>query len=113
MTRREFITLIGGAAAWPLSSRAQPAERIWRIGLLETTTAESNAANLHALKQALLDLGYVEGRNLVIEYRSAEGRAERFDQVAAELVRLNTDVIVAGLGLEVPSTLLTRANEVI
>ena len=93
--RRNFITLLGGAAAWPLAARAQQVERIWRVGLLETTTAESNVANLAALKQALLDLGYVEGRNLAIEYRSAEGRPERFEQLAAELVRMNTDVILA------------------
>ena len=77
MQRREFITLVGGAAAaWPLAARAQQSEKIWRVGVLETTTAERNATNLFALKQALLDLGYVEGRNLAMEYRSADGRAD-------------------------------------
>jgi putative ABC transport system substrate-binding protein len=94
--RREFITLLGGvAAAWPLAARAQQSEKIWRVGVLETTTAKRNATNLFALKQALLDLGYVEGRNLAMEYRSADGRAERFEELAAELVRLNIDVILA------------------
>ena len=96
MNRREFITLVGGTViAWPLAARAQQSEKIWRVGLLETTTAERNATNLFALKQALLDLGYVEGRNLAMEYRSADGRAERFEELAAELVRLNIDVILA------------------
>ena len=88
MKRREFITLVGGTViAWPLAARAQQSEKIWRVGVLETTTAERNATNLFALKQALLDLGYVEGRNLAMEYRSADGRAERFEELAAELVR--------------------------
>jgi putative ABC transport system substrate-binding protein len=96
MRRRAFITLIGGAAVcWPLAAQAQQSEKIWRVGVLETTAAERNATNLFALKQALLELGYVEGRNLAMEYRSANGRAERFEELAAELVRLNIDVILA------------------
>jgi ABC-type uncharacterized transport system substrate-binding protein len=94
--RRAFITLLGGAAAaWPLAARAQQSEKIWRVGVLEATTAERNATNLLSLKQALLDRGYVAGRNLAIEYRSADGRAEHFEELAAELVRLNVDVILA------------------
>jgi putative tryptophan/tyrosine transport system substrate-binding protein len=94
--RRQFITLLGGAAAaWPLAAKAQQSEKIWRVGVLETTAAERNATNLFALKQALLELGYVEGRNLAMEYRSADGRAERFEELAAELVRFNIDVILA------------------
>ena len=96
MQRREFITLLGGAAvSWPLVARAQQAGKAWRLGLLETTSADLNAANLLALKQGLHELGYAEGRNLVLEYRSAEGRSERFEELAAELVRLNVDIIVA------------------
>jgi len=92
MKRREFITLIGGtAAAWPLAARAQSA---YRIGVLETTSAALNAANFDALRQGLRQHGYIEGQNLVIEYRSADGRAERFPDLAAELVRLNVDLIV-------------------
>jgi ABC-type uncharacterized transport system substrate-binding protein len=94
--RRAFMMLIGGAAAaWPIAARTQQSEKIWRVGFLETTTAEQNATSLFALKQALLELGYVEGRNLAMEYRSADGRAERFEELAAELVRLNIDVILA------------------
>ena len=87
MKRREFITLLGGAAAWPLVARAQQGERRRRIGVLETVSVTLNAANYDALRQGLRELGYVEGRNLVIEYRSADGRAERFPDLATELVR--------------------------
>ena len=98
LQRREFIALLGGAAAaWPLAARAQQQHlaKVWQIGLLETTSEQLNARNLLALRQGLLDLGYAEGRNLVIEYRSAEGHPERFEELAAELVRVKIDVIVA------------------
>ena len=95
MRRRSFVTLLGGAvAAWPLTARAQQVGKIYRIGILETIPAAQNAANLDALRKGLRDLGYVEGRNLVIEYRSADGRAERFPDLASELVRLKVDLIV-------------------
>ena len=95
MKRRAFITLIGGAAAaWPLAARAQQAGKIYRIGILEPIPAARNAANLDALRKGLRELGYVEGRDLVIEYRSADGRAERFPDLASELVRLKVDLIV-------------------
>ena len=94
MRRREFITLIGGAAAWPLAARAQQTGKVWRIGILEPISAALNAANFDALRRGLRELGYTEGRNLIIEYRSADGRAERFPALAAELVRLKVDLIV-------------------
>jgi putative tryptophan/tyrosine transport system substrate-binding protein len=95
MKRREFITILGGAAAaWPFAARAQQVEKIYRIGILEPVPAERNAANLEALRKGLRQLGYVEGRNLVIEYRSADGRAERFPDLASELVGLNVDLIL-------------------
>jgi putative ABC transport system substrate-binding protein len=84
-----------GAAAWPLALRAQQAGKVYRIGILETVPAARNAANLEALRQGLRDLGYVEGRNLIIEYRSANGRADRFPDLVSELVRLKVDLIVA------------------
>ncbi len=94
MKRREFITLLGGAAAaWPLAARAQQ-PKVWRIGMLETISAELNAANLGAFRRGLRELGYVEGRNLVLDYRSAEGDAKRFPGLAAELIHLNVDLIV-------------------
>src|SRR5215218_7956818 len=92
--RREFITLLGGAAVWPFAAHAQQETKIYRIGILEPIPAAQNAANLDALRKGLRGLGYVEGQNLVIEYRSADGRAERFQELASELVRLKVDLIV-------------------
>jgi putative ABC transport system substrate-binding protein len=93
--RREFMTLLGGAAAWPLAARAQLNAKLHRIGILETTSPSSNAINVAALRQGLRDRGYIEGENLLLEYRSADGRADRFPELAAELIRLNVDLIVA------------------
>src|SRR5437762_9285969 len=87
MNRRAFITLIGGPVAWPLVARAQQLSKVWRIGVLETISVELNATNFEALRKGLRDLGYIEGQNLTIEYRSADGQVERFPQLAEELVR--------------------------
>ena len=93
-TRREFITLVGGAAAaWPLAVRAQQ-PKVWRIGVLETISPQLNAPNFEAFLRGLRDLGYVDGQNLAIEYRSADGHAERFPELATGLVRSQVDVIV-------------------
>jgi putative tryptophan/tyrosine transport system substrate-binding protein len=93
--RREFITLVGGAAVgWPRAARAQQPTKVWRIGVLETISAERNATNFEALRKGLRGLGYIEGQNLTIEYRSADGQVERFPQLAEELVRAQVDVIV-------------------
>ena len=92
--RREFMILLGSAAAWPPAARAQQPGRVWRIGVLETTSMALNAANFEAFRQSLRDLGYIEEQNLIIEYRSAEGRGDRFADLAADLLRLNIDVIV-------------------
>src|SRR5437867_3244315 len=95
MDRRTFIGgIAGGLLFAPLAARAQQAAKVYRIGILETIPAARNAANLDALRKGLRELGYVEGRNLTIEYRSADGRAERFPDLAAELVRLKVDLIV-------------------
>jgi putative tryptophan/tyrosine transport system substrate-binding protein len=92
--RRQFITLLGGtAAAWPLAARAQQ-PKVYRIGLLETVPVTLNAANYNALRQGLRELGYVEGQNLVIDYRSADGHAGRFPDLATELVRRNVDLMI-------------------
>ena len=103
MRRREFITLLSGAAAaWPLVARAQQAGKIYRIGFLwDSPDAFLDA--LEAFRQGLRDLGYVEGRNIAIEYRWAEGKPERMRELAEELVRLKVDVIVA------PSSIYTEA----
>ena len=72
MKRREFMALIGAAAAWPATSRAQ--DRVCVIGILETISPELNSANLDALRQGLRKLGYPEGQSIRLEYRSAEGK---------------------------------------
>ena len=95
MQRRQFLGILGGVAvAWPLVSRAQQVGKVYRIGILETIAAAQNATNLDALRKGLRNLGYVEGQNLVIEYRSAEGRAEQFPNLASELAHLKVDLIV-------------------
>jgi ABC-type uncharacterized transport system substrate-binding protein len=95
MKRREFISLLGGAAAaWPLAAHAQQAGKVWRIGMLDTTSAALNAANLNAFRQSLQQLGYIEGQNVAIDYRTGNGRTDRFPGLAAELVGLKADVIV-------------------
>jgi len=91
--RREFITLIGGAAAWPRAARAQQA-KVATIGLLGTGSAAAQSQWTAAFVQRMRDLGWVDGRNLTIEYRWAEGRSERFAEFAAEFVRLKVDVIL-------------------
>ena len=96
MRRRDFITLLGAAATslgLAADLRGQTG-RIYRIGVLETIPAALNAANLAGLLRGLRERGYVEGRNLQIEYRSADGRADRFPDLAADLVRLPVDLIV-------------------
>ena len=92
--RREFIPLLGGTAAWPLAARAQQAGKVHRIGVLETISTTLNVANFYALREGLRQLGYAEGQNLVIEYRSADGRDDRFPGLARELLALKVDVIV-------------------
>src|SRR5215471_20764582 len=95
MRRREFITFLGGlAAAWPITGRAQRAAKVARIGYLSTNLA-SSPYHHEAFRQGLRDLGYVEGSNVVIEYRDAEGKVERLPALAAELVALKVDVILA------------------
>jgi putative tryptophan/tyrosine transport system substrate-binding protein len=91
MRRREFISLLGGVATWPLGARAQQPERLARIGYLGLTTA--NAFN-DLFRAGMHDLGYVEGRNLHLEFRFAEGNEARLTGLAAELAALNVDVIV-------------------
>src|SRR5262245_29490304 len=95
MRRREFITLLGGAAAaMPLVARAQQIERVWRIGYLVFATASLHARNSQAFRASLRNLGYVEGKDVVIDFRFADGNHEQVPELAAELVRLNPDVIV-------------------
>ena len=95
MDRRTFVGSGVMLVAMPLVARAQQSGRVYRIGILESIPAAQNAANLDALRRGLRERGYVEGRNLVIEYRSTEGRAERFPALASELANRNVDLIVA------------------
>jgi putative ABC transport system substrate-binding protein len=109
--RREFIALVGGGAAWPLRVHAQqPSEKVYRVGLFLTTSPISEMTGpepIHPIVRefvhALRDLGYVEGRNLILERRSAEGRFERFPEIIRELIFLNVNVIVT------TTTSMTRA----
>ena len=95
MRRRDFITLLGGAAAsWPLTARAQQAGKLPTIGFLVAGTPTSHGQWVAAFVQRLRELGWIEGRTITIEYRWAEGRSERFAEIAAELVRRKVDVIV-------------------
>src|SRR6516164_3662166 len=94
MKRRKFITLIGGAAAWPLAARAQQAA-IPVIGYLSSEAPESDASRLTGLRRGLNQAGYVEGRNFVIEYRGAGNQDDRLPALAADLVQLRVAVIVA------------------
>jgi putative ABC transport system substrate-binding protein len=100
--RREFITLLGGTAvAWPMAAEAQQARRLPTIGFMGPTTASATPQRYAAFVQRLRELGWVEGRNIVIEYRWAEGRNERAAEIATEFVRLKVDVILASATLTV------------
>ncbi len=95
MKRREFITLVSGAAAWPLAARAQQLGKLPTIGFLGSATPLVESQRVAAFVQRLHQLGWIENRNVAIEYRWAEGRTERFTELAAEFARLKVDLIVA------------------
>lgn len=96
MNRRDgaisLLLLVLGVV--PCISVAQQPGKVWRVGMLETMSMAPNAANLNAFLKGMQELGYVEGQNLVLDYRSADGRADRFPNLATELVRANVDLIV-------------------
>jgi putative tryptophan/tyrosine transport system substrate-binding protein len=97
MRRREFITLLGGAAAgWPLAAQAQQPERVRRIGVLMMTGIDQESlARIAALRQGLDKFGWTEGRNIQVDYRWASGDAARAQSLAKELLALQPDLIVA------------------
>ena len=96
MKRRDFITLLGGAAVagWPLAARAQQPGKLRTIGFSGQSTRSAESELVAAFTQRLRELGWIEGRTVTIEYRWSEGRAERFVPIATEFVRLKVDVIV-------------------
>src|ERR1700681_4649986 len=97
--RREFITLLGGAAvAWPLAARAQQPGKLPTVGILGTTAPVVWSPWTAAFVQRLRELGWIEGRTVAIEWRWAEGRSERFAEIAADLVRRKVDLIVTSGG---------------
>jgi len=108
VNRRAFITLLGGAAAtWPLAARAQQPERVRRIGYLNLGgSPESDASRLTGLRRGLNQTGYVEGQNLLIEYRWAGNQVDRLSTLVADLVQLQVGVIVS---VGVPCTLAAKA----
>jgi len=96
MDRRAFLgTIAGGLLAAPLAAQAQSAVKVYRIGYLSSGSGTSNPRILEAFRQGLRELGWVEGQNIAIEYRWADGRLDRLAYLAAELIRLNVDVLVA------------------
>src|SRR6476659_348366 len=90
MRRREFIGLVGGAAAWPITAGAQQPSEIWHMGFI----AHEHESFYDALFDGLREYGYEEGRNLLVERRYARGQLERFKEFAAEMVRLNVDIVI-------------------
>ena len=95
MHRRAFLTLLGGAAAWPLAASAQQPPSVLLIGVLSPVSAAAAARYVEALREGLRGRGYEEGRNIVIEFRFADGMPGRLPDLAAELVRLRPAVIIA------------------
>jgi putative ABC transport system substrate-binding protein len=103
MRRREFVTLVGGAAAWPGLARAQQSGKVWRVGFLSGTSRSSVSGLYDAFVQGMHERGYVEGKDYAIEWRSAEEHYERIPEIAAEFARLKVDVIVTALGAALPT----------
>jgi putative tryptophan/tyrosine transport system substrate-binding protein len=93
--RRKFLATLGGAAMWPLAASAQPSGRTFRIGFLSSYTEQAGKDLVGCFQRGLAELGWIEGRNISIEHRWAQGRAERYPVLAAELARLDLDLIAS------------------
>jgi putative ABC transport system substrate-binding protein len=106
LKRREFITLLGGCAAWPLAAHAQQAA-MPVVGLLDQRSPEELADRLRGFHQGLKDASFVEGQNVAIDYRWAENRMDRLPELAAELVRRRVNVLAATGGI--PSAFAAKA----
>jgi putative ABC transport system substrate-binding protein len=94
MRRREFVILLGTSPTWPLAALAQQSTKVTRIGFLSPVSASNRAIYVEGFRAGLRDLGYVEGKNIIVEFRWAEGNYDRLPALAAELVRLDVDVLV-------------------
>jgi len=104
LKRRDFITLIGGATAWPLAAPAQQTMPV--IGFLGSGSQESDAIRVNSFRRGLSETGFVEGRNVVLEYRFAQGQHDRLPALAAEMVRHHAAVIITG---STPGALAAKA----
>jgi putative ABC transport system substrate-binding protein len=113
MRRRAFITLIGGAAAWPLAARAEQASKLPTIGVLGVATASAWSDWVSSFLQRLRELGWIEGRTVAIEYRWAGGHSERFAEIAAEFVRSKVDIIVTAGGAVVAAKAATAVIPIV
>ncbi len=107
MDRRTFIGTLAGLIAAPLAAEAQQTTKVYRIGFLGPSSASGQVNRVEALRTGLLELGYVEGKNVVIEYRWAEEKYDRLPNLAAELVGLKVDVLVTA---GTPGTLAGQAD---
>jgi putative tryptophan/tyrosine transport system substrate-binding protein len=110
LRRREFITLLGGAAAWPFAARAQQPAKLPTVGYLYVASPEAHASRLAAFRKGLSETGYVEGRDVTIEYRWAHNEPARLPGLAADLVNRPVTVIAAG---DLPSALAAKAASTI
>ena len=94
IARRRFIAELGGAISWPLGARAQQPDKVYRIGYLGSASGASQVIRMNGFREGLAALGYVEGKNIIIETRWAEGQYDRLVQLAAQLVDLKVDALV-------------------
>ena len=111
LRRRRFLMLLGGATAWPLAAHAQQAGKVWRIGYLAGVSRSAASGSYAAFVQGMRELGYIEGKDFIIEWRSVEGSYERFPEIAAELVQLKVDIFITGVTAALPA--LQRATTTI
>ena len=111
MRRRELLGLLGGAAAWPVTARAQP--KLSTIGFLGVTTSSDGSERTTAFAKRLHELGWIEGRNVAVDYQWAEGRNERYAEIAAEFVRRKVDVIVTAGGAVLAAKLATSVIPIV
>jgi putative tryptophan/tyrosine transport system substrate-binding protein len=112
LRRRQLITPLGGAAlTWPLAVHTEQTGKVWRIGFLSAVTRSAASGSYASFVQGMHELGHVERKDFVIEWRCVEGKYERFSELAAELVRLKVDVFVTGVTAALPA--LKRATTTI